>query len=177
MLGRTDPLEPNSLSYASIPNQADLVDATTQIVSSYVQRNAMSAADVPDLIAKVHGALTDLNPADREPPAAPLIPAVPIKKSITPDFLICLEDGKQFKSLKRHLSSHFKLTPDEYRAKWGLPRDYPMVAPNYSQTRSSLAKSNGLGRKPGPMSTKAAPTSAKKAPAKKALARSAARTK
>lgn len=167
------------MTEAQSPIAADLIEATTEIVAAYVGRNALSALDVPDLIAKVHVAFVGLSgAAGTAPTPEPLIPAVPIKKSITPDFLICLEDGKQFKSLKRHLSSHFSLTPDEYRAKWGLPADYPMVAPNYSQTRSSLAKSNGLGRKPGPVSAKAAPASAaKKAPAKKASPRSVGRKK
>jgi predicted transcriptional regulator len=157
------------LSDTTIPNHADLIEATTEIVSSYVGRNVLGAADVPDLIAKVHGALLRLNlPAD-VPVAAPLKPAVSIKKSVTPDFLICLEDGKKFKSLKRHLQSHFSMTPDEYRAKWGLPRDYPMVAPNYAQLRSGMAKSIGLGRKPA--ASKAAPivsSAAKSTPAAKA---------
>lgn len=167
------------MTEAQSPIAADLIEATTEIVAAYVGRNALSASDVPDLIAKVHVALVGLNGATASAPAPePLKPAVPIKKSITPDFLICLEDGKQFKSLKRHLGTHFNLTPDEYRAKWGLPADYPMVAPNYSQTRSSLAKSNGLGRKPGTVPTKAAPApAAKKAPAKKAAPRSAGRKK
>jgi predicted transcriptional regulator len=163
------------LTEAQSPIAADLIEATAEIVAAYVGRNALSASDVPNLIAQVHVALVGLNGATASAPTPePLKPAVPIKKSITPDFLICLEDGKQFKSLKRHLGTHFNLTPDEYRAKWGLPADYPMVAPNYSQTRSSLAKSNGLGRKAGPASAKAAPaSSAKKAPTKKAAPRAA----
>lgn len=124
-----------------------LVELSATIVGAYVSHNALSAADVPKLIAQVHGALTGLVSAAQPEPAPELKPAVAIKKSITPDFLICLEDGKQFKSLKRHLKTEYDMTPDEYRAKWGLPADYPMVAPNYSEARSQLAKSIGLGRK------------------------------
>ncbi len=107
----------------------------------------MSPSDLPKLIADVYGALKSLNgPAPAEA-VEELKPAVSIRKSITPDFLICLEDGKKFKSLKRHLRTTYNLSPADYREKWNLPADYPMVAPNYSATRSALAKSNGLGRK------------------------------
>ncbi len=125
-----------------------LVDLTADVVSAYVGHNSISVADLPRLIADVHGALRGLS-SPAEPPAEELKPAVPIRRSVSADFIVCLEDGKKFKSLKRHLRTHFDLSPDEYRAKWGLPSDYPMVAPNYSQTRSALAKSNGLGRKVG----------------------------
>jgi len=125
-----------------------LVELSASVVGAYVSHNALSASDLPKLIAHVHQALTALGgPAPAE--AAPeLKPAVPVKKSITPDYLICLEDGKKFKSLKRHLRTEYDISPDEYRARWGLPPDYPMVAPNYSEARSQLAKSIGLGRKP-----------------------------
>ncbi len=126
---------------------ARTMELSASIVSAYVSHNALSATDVPKLIAQVHAALAGLSGAV-EPEAAPeLKPAVPVKKSITPDYLICLEDGKKFKSLKRHLRTEYDISPDEYRSKWGLPSDYPMVAPNYSEARSRLAKSIGLGRK------------------------------
>ncbi|MDP3315926.1 MAG: MucR family transcriptional regulator [Devosia sp.] len=125
-----------------------LVELSASLVGAYVSHNALSAGDLPKLIAQVHQALIALGgPAPAE--AAPeLKPAVPVKKSITPDYLICLEDGKKFKSLKRHLRTEYDMSPDEYRSRWGLPPDYPMVAPSYSQARSALAKSIGLGRKP-----------------------------
>lgn len=119
-----------------------------QIVSAYVGNNPVQAADLPALITSIHAALHGLvNPA--EPVAAEpgaLVPAVPVRKSITPDHIVCLENGLKFKSMKGHLRA-LGMTPDEYRAKWRLPADYPMVAPNYSATRSNLAKANGLGRK------------------------------
>lgn len=124
----------------------DLLELTAHIVSAYVEKNRLPASGLPDLIAGVATSISGLGkPA--APVAAPLVPAVNPKKSVTPDFIICLEDGKKFKSLKRHLGVHFGLTPDAYRAKWGLPSDYPMVAPNYAASRSQLAKSIGLGRK------------------------------
>lgn len=116
------------------------------IVSAFVSHNSMRASDLPDLINAVHGSLHQLTSAPAVPDAVePLNPAVPIKKSVQRDHLVCLEDGKKFKSLRRHLSSFHRLTPDEYRARWSLPSDYPMVAPAYSETRSILAKSAGLG--------------------------------
>ncbi|WP_417310269.1 MucR family transcriptional regulator [Devosia sp.] len=125
----------------------DLIDLSADIVCAYVSHNALSMTDLPKLIADVHTALKGLeNPAQAEA-AEELKPAVPVRKSVAPDFIICLEDGKKFKSLKRHLRTHYNLSPEEYREKWGLPSDYPMVAPNYSATRSRLAKDNGLGRK------------------------------
>ena len=123
------------------------LEQVAEIVSAYVSNNALSTADLPKLIAETHMALRSLATAELSPVLEELTPAVPIKKSVTPDFIICLDDGKRFKSLKRHLTQ-LGMTPAEYRAKWGLPENYPMVAPNYSATRSSLAKSNGLGRKP-----------------------------
>ena len=125
-----------------------LVELSASLVGAYVSHNALSASDLPKLIAQVHQALIGLGgPAPAEV-APELKPAVPVKKSITPDYLICLEDGKKFKSLKRHLRTEYDMSPDEYRARWGLPPDYPMVAPSYSEARSALAKSIGLGRKP-----------------------------
>lgn len=125
----------------------DLMAQVTEIVSAYVSSNAISAADLPALIADTHRALRSLSFNEAAAIVEELTPAVSIRKSVTPDYIVCLDDGKKFKSLKRHLSV-LGMTPDEYRAKWGLPKDYPMVAPNYAATRSALAKSNGLGRKP-----------------------------
>ncbi|WIY53642.1 MucR family transcriptional regulator [Devosia sp. YIM 151766] len=127
--------------------EADLIELSTEIVSAYVSHNAVSPGDLTRLIAEVHGALRGLKNNETPAPVEELKPAVPIRKSISPDFIICLEDGKKFKSLKRHLRTHYNLSPEEYREKWGLPADYPMVAPSYSATRSKLAKANGLGRK------------------------------
>lgn len=138
---------------------AELAELTADLVSAYVSNNPLPTAALPDLIASVHLALSGLSqPAIA--PAEPPVPAVNPKKSVFPDHIISLEDGRKFKSMKRHLGL-LGMTPDEYRAKWGLPRDYPMVAPNYAATRSALAKSMGLGRKAAP---EAPPT---KAPAKR----------
>jgi predicted transcriptional regulator len=134
---------------------ADRLAQVAEIVSAYVSNNALTPADLPRLIATTYEALRTLSAGKDQAVVKELTPAVPIQKSITPDFLICLDDGKKFKSLKRHLRQ-LGMTPDEYRTKWGLPRTYPMVAPNYSATRSSLAKSNGLGRRSA--QTPAAPT-------------------
>ena len=126
---------------------APVLQSTTDIVAAYVGRSGCAAAELPELIGKVHSALMLIvRGAEPEPAVEQQAPAVPIRKSVTPDFIICLDDGLKFKSLKRHLST-LGMTPDEYRAKWGLPSDYPMVAPNYSETRSSLAKQSGLGTK------------------------------
>lgn len=144
------------------PPNHDLVEFTGEIIAAYVSHNAVNIVDLPSLIGKVHAALTALGTDAATAASAPeLKPAVSIRKSVTPDYLICLEDGKQFKSLKRHLMTHFQLTPDQYRAKWGLPENYPMVAPAYSATRSTLAKSAGLGRKPAAV-TGAAPAKRKR---------------
>ncbi|MDX8495155.1 MucR family transcriptional regulator [Mesorhizobium sp. VK22B] len=123
-----------------------LIELTADIVSAYVQKNSVPVSGLPDLIASVNSALSNIGkPATLEAPE--LKPAVNPKRSVFPDYIISLEDGKRYKSLKRHLSANYGLTPDEYRAKWGLAKDYPMVAPSYSATRSALAKSLGLGRK------------------------------
>jgi len=124
-----------------------LIDLSAMVVAAYVAHNNVTRADLPELIAKTHAALAGLGAEAAAPAAQPLVPAVSIRKSVTPDAIICLEDGKAFKSLKRHLGSKYDMTPDQYRAKWGLPSDYPMVAPNYAEARSALAKSMGLGRK------------------------------
>jgi predicted transcriptional regulator len=130
-------------SSPELPSQ-DLVELTSEIVSAYVTHNKVSSEDLPGVITSVHGALQGLDKAKQREPEKPT-PMVPIKKSITADYLISLEDGKRYKSLKRHLSGR-GLTPPQYREKWGLPKDYPMVAPNYAQQRSELAKALGLGQ-------------------------------
>ncbi|MBL4784100.1 MAG: MucR family transcriptional regulator [Cohaesibacteraceae bacterium] len=125
---------------------SELIELTADIVSAYVSNNAVAAVDIPNLITEVHKALEKTAaPQPEEVPEAQK-PAVNPKKSIQPDFLICLEDGKKFKSLKRHLRTHYNLSPEEYREKWGLASDYPMVAPNYAAARSELAKKMGLGQ-------------------------------
>jgi predicted transcriptional regulator len=139
----------NDQSSSAPATEVDLVELSTEIVCAYVSHNALSPSDLPRMIADVHTALRGLRGAEVPPPAEELRPAVPVRKSVAPDFIICLEDGKKFKSLKRHLRTHYNLTPEEYREKWSLPADYPMVAPSYSATRSRLAKDNGLGRKAG----------------------------
>ena len=124
-----------------------LVGLTAEIVSAYVGKNAVTTAELPALIEAVHRALARAASGGTAAERDELRPAVPWKRSVNPDYIICLEDGKRFKSLKRHLRTHYKMSPDEYRAKWGLPPDYPMVAPNYAAERSHLAKKMGLGTK------------------------------
>jgi predicted transcriptional regulator len=123
----------------------DFLALTAQIVSAHVGHNSITTEALPALIKSVHAALTNMGSAPAEAPRAE--PAVPIKKSVFPDYIVCLEDGKKFKSLKRHLMTHYDLTPDQYREKWNLDPAYPMVAPNYAAARSQLAKKMGLGRK------------------------------
>lgn len=130
-----------------ITERDNLIELTADIVSAYVSNNSIATADLSPLINDVHAALLRTAAGGAEPAPEPLKPAVPPKKSVTPDYIICLEDGKKFKSLKRHLRTHYDLSPEEYREKWGLPADYPMVAPNYAQARSNLAKEMGLGQK------------------------------
>src|SRR3954465_11763887 len=125
------------------------IELAADLVSAFVSNNSVSAAELPALIGNVHDALTkvasgSVQQQTEEPKKAP---AVSVKKSVQPDYIVCLEDGKRFKSLKRHLRTVYDLTPDQYRAKWGLPADYPMTAPNYAAARSELAKSMGLGQK------------------------------
>jgi predicted transcriptional regulator len=122
------------------------IELTADIVSAYVSNNSVSAGEIPALIGQIHSALLRVSSDLSEAPVEPLKPVVPIKKSITPDYIICLEDGKKFKSLKRHLRTQYNVTPEQYRDKWGLPPDYPMVAPNYAAARSQLAKQMGLGQ-------------------------------
>jgi len=125
------------------------IELAAEIVSAYVSNNSVAPADLPVLINEIHGALARISTGVAEPIAEALKPAVPVKKSVTSDFIICLEDGKKFKSLKRHLRTQYDMSPEEYREKWGLPSDYPMVAPNYAAARSELAKKMGLGQQRG----------------------------
>ncbi len=126
---------------------SNYIEVVADLVSAYVSNNSMRASDLPDFIASIHASIQQLAAGQVEtPPAPPPVPAVPIKKSLTQDHIICLEDGKKFRSLKRHLGTVYNMTPDEYRTKWGLPKDYPMVAPGYSEIRSKLAKDIGLGQ-------------------------------
>ncbi len=126
---------------------AELLEHTTRIVAAHVANNPIAVTDVPGLIATVHESLAALGPEEAAPRPEP---AVPIKQSVKPEYIVCLDDGKKLKMLKRHLRTAYNMTPAEYRKRWDLPRDYPMVAPNYSKQRSQLAKNIGLGRKPGP---------------------------
>jgi predicted transcriptional regulator len=125
---------------------SNFIGLTADIVSAYVSNNSVAAAEIPTLINQVHAALARVSAGRGEFPLEAAKPAVPVKKSITPDYIICLEDGKKFKSLKRHLRTQYNMTPEQYREKWGLPLDYPMVAPNYAAARSQLAKQMGLGQ-------------------------------
>jgi predicted transcriptional regulator len=122
------------------------IELTASIVSAYVSNNSVPSAELPALIGQVHSALTKVSSGRGEASSEPPKPAISIKKSITPDYIVCLEDGKKFKSLKRHLRTQYSMTPEQYRDKWGLPPDYPMVAPNYAAARSNLAKQMGLGQ-------------------------------
>ncbi|GBD43603.1 Transcriptional regulatory protein ros [bacterium HR40] len=128
-------------------SQSELLSLTTEIVASHVSNNTVAVSDLPKLIELVYTTLAKQG-GEAEPEKEKPQPAVPIRKSVTPDYIICLEDGKKLKMLKRHLKTHYNMTPEEYRRKWGLPDDYPMVAPNYAAQRSSLAKKIGLGTQP-----------------------------
>jgi predicted transcriptional regulator len=128
------------------PASGNFIQLTAEIVSAYVSNNSVAAGDIPALISQVHAALARVSSGKGEAPAEPLKPAVSVKKSITPEHIICLEDGKKFKSLKRHLRTQYNMTPEQYRDKWSLSADYPMVAPNYAAARSQLAKQMGLGQ-------------------------------
>ena len=128
-------------------SELDLTSLTADIVSAYVAHNALTGDKLPDLIGSVYGALSRASVQGVEPEKVELKPAVAIKKSVTAEYIICLEDGQKFKSLKRHLKTHYDMSPEEYRDKWGLPYDYPMVAPSYAAARSDLAKNMGLGRR------------------------------
>ena len=124
----------------------NFIDLTANIVSAYLSNNPTPAAEIPNLISQVHAALLRVSNGRAEAPPEPTKPAVAVKKSIHADYLVCLEDGKRFKSLRRHLRTQYNMTPEQYRDKWGLPPDYPMVAPNYAVARSQLAKEMGLGQ-------------------------------
>ena len=140
----------------TMEEKPELLEMTADIVSAYVSNNTIAAETLPSLIANIHSALSQVSGGAVEPEPEPKEPAVPVRKSITPDYLICLEDGRKFKSLKRHLRTKYNMSPEEYRAKWGLAKDYPMVAPNYAKARSDLAKQMGLGqggRKPARAAT------------------------
>jgi len=129
-------------------DSATLLDLTARIVSAYAGNTTLTPTELTDIIGSVSRALTQLSTTNVEPEVKELTPAVPIKKSVTADYIVCLEDGKKLKMLKRHLMSTYGMTPADYRTKWGLQRDYPMVAPNYAATRSQLAKKIGLGKSP-----------------------------
>ncbi|ESQ79396.1 MucR family transcriptional regulator [Asticcacaulis sp. YBE204] len=134
--------------------KSEITDMVVEIVSAYVGNNAVSPNDVPSLIQSIYGALNGLSNAATAEPAQPQTPAVSVKKSISDEYIVCLEDGRKFKSLKRHLRTKYNMSPEDYRAKWNLPKDYPMVAPSYAAARSDLAKQMGLGQggrqKPSP---------------------------
>ena len=127
---------------------AELLRMTAQVVAAYVSNNPVPAAQLAEVIRAIHASLAGLE-SNGAPSAGGEAPAVPVKKSVTPEYIICLEDGKKLKMLKRHLRTAYGLSPEQYRAKWGLPADYPMVAPTYAAQRSAFAKKIGLGRKPG----------------------------
>jgi predicted transcriptional regulator len=127
-------------------NAESYIELTADIVSAYVSNNAVTAGDIPALIGQIHAALTRLGGGGADVSVEQLKPAIAVKRSVTPDHIICLEDGKKFKSLKRHLRTQYNMTPEQYREKWGLPPDYPMVAPNYAAARSELANQMGLGQ-------------------------------
>jgi predicted transcriptional regulator len=131
------------MSDTTSPTQ--FIALTADIVSAYVSNNTVPANDIPNLINQVHLALLRVSGGQNETQPEPLKPAISVKKSITPEYIVCLEDGKKFKSLKRHLRTQYNMTPEQYREKWQLPTDYPMVAPNYAAARSQLAKQMGLG--------------------------------
>ncbi len=131
---------------AENPGEGSYIELTAQIVSAYVGNNSVPSAEIASLIGQVHAALKRVSGGQVSALAEPAKPAVSVKRSINSDFLVCLEDGKKFKSLKRHLRTQYSMTPEQYREKWGLPADYPMVAPNYAAARSQLAKQMGLGQ-------------------------------
>ncbi len=137
----SDPLRSDSPDH-------ELLRMTAEIVSAYVSKNVLPSQQIPEVINTIYSSLTGLGSGLSETPAEPLKPAVPIRKSVTPEYIVCLEDGKKLKMLKRHLRSTYNMSPDEYRVRWGLPPDYPMVAPNYAAQRSEFAKRIGLGRSP-----------------------------
>ena len=162
---RSNPMDQDALS-------TGLTELAAEIVSAYVANNSITAGDLPNLINQVYGALQQTVAGPPAPASEPQKPAVPVRKSVSADHIVCLEDGKVFKSLKRHLRTDHNLSPEEYRSKWALPRDYPMVAPNYAASRSELAKKMGLGqaRRSAAARSAAAPAAAEK-PARRGGAR------
>jgi MucR family transcriptional regulator, transcriptional regulator of exopolysaccharide biosynthesis len=134
------------MGMADAADTAKFIGLTAEIVSAYVSNNTVASGDIPGLINQVHSALLRVSNSYANGSTEPLKPAVPVKRSINPDYIVCLEDGKKFKSLKRHLRTQYNMTPEQYREKWSLPHDYPMVAPNYAAARSHLAKQMGLGQ-------------------------------
>ena len=148
-------------------SEFDLTSLAADIVSAYVANNAVGSDKLPDLIGSVYGALSRASAQAVEPEKVELKPAIAVKKSVTPEYIICLEDGQKFKSLKRHLKTHYDMSPEEYREKWGLPRDYPMVAPSYAASRSDLAKNMGLGRRDTTVAGTQPEVTAKAEPAEK----------
>jgi predicted transcriptional regulator len=131
---------------ADNPGDSSYIELTAQIVSAYVSNNSVPSGEIANLIGQVHAALRRVSGGQPAAPAEPAKPAVPVKRSINSEYIVCLEDGKKFKSLKRHLRTQYNMTPEQYREKWGLPADYPMVAPAYAAARSQLAKQMGLGQ-------------------------------
>lgn len=131
---------------ADSTGESTFIELTAQIVSAFVGNNSVPSTEIANLIGQVHAALKRVSGGQMSAPAEPAKPAVPVKRSVASDYIVCLEDGKKFKSLKRHLRSRYNMTPEQYREKWGLPADYPMVAPNYAAARSQLAKQMGLGQ-------------------------------
>ena len=147
---------------------SNYIELAADIVSAYVSNNSVPSGDLGSLISDVHLALVKVGGTASEAPAEAPKPAIPVKKSITPDYIVCLEDGKKFKSLKRHLRTQYNMTPEQYHERWGLPSDYPMVAPNYAAKRSELARQSGLGqqRRNAAKSADTGETVASKAPKK-----------
>lgn len=158
----------------ALQNNIDVVSLASDILVAYVSNNSVPRSELPALIADVHAAIERLRAGAVQAPQVAPTPAVPVKKSVTPDQIVCLEDGKAFKSLKRHLSTHHGMTPEEYREKWNLPRDYPMVAPSYAEARSALARSMGLGRKRGAKAQAPAAAAAEEQPKRARAPRKAA---
>ena len=147
--------------------QQGLLNLTTEIVAAFASHNTVATSDLPGLIKTVYETLRAAGTVEAEKPVEALVPAVPIKKSVMPEFIVCLEDGKKLKMLKRHLATRYNMTPAAYRQRWGLPNDYPMVAPAYAAQRSDLAKSIGLGRKPAEVAPEPEPAPAAEKPARR----------
>ena len=144
-----------------VSEPTELLSRTTEIVAAYARSHTVSASELPGLISSVFRALHGTGTVDEPGPSAEILtPAVPVRKSVMPDYIVCLEDGKKLKVLKRHLATYYNLTPDAYRQRWGLPVDYPMAAPSYAAMRSKMAKDLGLGRKPAPVPAAPAPVAA-----------------